>query len=186
MDPPAAAGVVVPGPVETCARSADGRRGLGSIAGELTSHRTRGQLACEQRLAAGDLDRFQTRRLEVLEDQVLVVVLGLDRHDDLNPLAAGDIVAVTHADPVVHIAVQKRLPRHQLVVVAPDEDLVARRGDRLLEAEVGRTDGEIDRPLAVAADDTDLVVPVANEGGVDHEPARGSQGVGGFDRASGD
>ena len=59
-------------------------------------------------VAAADLDRLEAGRLEVLEDQVLVVVLAVDLELDLDQLAAlerrplGQQLAAITLDPLAH------------------------------------------------------------------------------------
>ena len=129
------------------------------------------------RFAAVQLNRLEPRGLEVLEDEVLVVVLRLDRDDHLDALAAGHVVAVAKLYAVVHVALEQRPARDELVVLAADEDLVAGGRHRLDQCEERRLDREVDRPRAVAADDPELVGAAADVLRVDHEPARRTQRV---------
>ncbi len=94
-----------------------------------------------------------------------------------------DVGVKLHA--VVHVALEQRLARDELVVVAADEDLVAGRRHGLDQCEEGRLGREVDWSRAVAADDSELVDAAADVLAVDREAARGAERVGGGDGPGG-
>src|SRR5688572_33148311 len=73
--------------------------------------------------------------------------------------------------------------RSEPVVIALDEDLVARGLDRLLEREEPPLHREVDRCVSTTAGATDTdFIRVANERRIDREPARRTENVGGSKR----
>ena len=112
-------------------------------------------------VAAADLDRLEAGRLEVLEDQVLVVVLAVDLQLDLDQVAAlerrpvGQQLAAITLDPLADRLAAAAGHVHRLVVLdepvdlAVDLDLQARVGDRVFEREVGQVGVEVERALAL-------------------------------------
>ena len=85
--------------------------------------------------SAHEFHRLEPGRLEIFDEQIFIVVLHLDRDDNLDSLATLNRFPIEERIIVIDHALEKRGPSLLLEVFAPDEDLVARGPDRLLQAE---------------------------------------------------
>ena len=115
-------------------------------------------------VARTDFDGFAAGRLRILDHQVLVVVLRVDGHLDLDQVARLQLVARLQRHPrelfdllldglaAAAGDIDLFIFRHQLVVIAVDLDFQTGLLDEFLEGEVGRVDIGVDRAVALAAD----------------------------------
>ena len=134
------------------------RRALAEAVGDFA----RADLARFEAVAALELDRLEAGGLQVLEEQVLEVVLGLGGQHDLDALAAGDGLAVLQRHALVDVALEQGGPGDELEVLACDEDFAAARGHGFFEAEE---------------------LAVAHVLGIERELARSAQHLGGRELA---
>src|SRR5688572_22174063 len=95
------------------------------------------------------------------------MVLGFNGHHDLDALAALDLAAIFQGKAIVDHALEQRRSGHELVVVAPNEDLISRGRDRLFETEELALGCEIDRARSVLAHDANLISAIANDLAID-------------------
>jgi hypothetical protein len=109
-------------------------------------------------IATADLDRLEAGRLGVFEDDVLVVVLGVDLELDLDEVAALDFAQVGEFDAIVLVdllieglaegalgEVGGVLALDELVVLAADLDFETGGGDVVFEGEVGEVGVVVER-----------------------------------------
>src|SRR6185369_15333095 len=94
---------------------------------------------------------------------MLIVVLRLDRQHDFDSVATLHCSSIIQRNSFTDKSLQQRRMIHELEILAPHEDLIPCRLQRLFQTEELRSGRKVKWPTAILPHDADLIRPVVKQ-----------------------